>query len=131
MLNRRVLLSIAAAALLPVGAAFAAAMTAQAYEPAAFKAAQDSGKPILVEIHAVWCPTCKAQSAVLEPMLKQDAFKGMAVFRVDFDGQAPVVKGFHANTQSTLIVFKGATEVARAVGVTNPAAIEALLRMAI
>ena len=51
-------------------------------------------------------------------MLKQDAFKGMAVFRVDFDDQVPVVKGFHANTQSTLIVFKGA-------------AIEALLRKAI
>ena len=60
MLNRRSVLSITAAALLPVGAAFAAAMTAPAYEPAAFKAAQDSGKPILIEIHAVWCPTCKA-----------------------------------------------------------------------
>jgi len=130
MLTRRLIVSIAAASLLPL-TVLLAAEAAPAYDQAAFKAAQDSGKPVLVEIHASWCPTCKAQSAVLEPMLKQDDFKAMAVFRVDFDEQKSVVRAFKADMQSTLIVFKGATEVGRVVGETDAGAIEALLRKAI
>ena len=53
------------------------------------------------------------------------------MFRVDFDDQKPVVKAFGADMQSTLIVFKGATEVGRVVGETDAGAIEALLRKAI
>jgi len=91
MLTRRLILSIAAASLLPVTMVLAAE-AAPAYDQAACKAARNSGKPILVEIHANWCPTCKAQGTVFEPMLKQDAFKTMAVFRVDFDEQKSVVR---------------------------------------
>src|SRR5579884_3320986 len=35
------------------------------YTPDAFAAAQKAGKPILVAIHASWCPTCKAQKPIL------------------------------------------------------------------
>jgi len=123
MLTRRLILSIAAISPLPVTMALAAE-AAPAYGQAALKAAQDSGRPILIEIQASWCPTCKARSAVLEPMLKQDTFKSMAVFRVDFDAQKPVVRAFGADMQSTLIVIRGATEVGRVVGETDGAAIE-------
>ncbi|MGD9805062.1 MAG: thioredoxin family protein [Hyphomicrobiaceae bacterium] len=33
-----------------------------AFTPAAFEAAQKAGKPIIVDISATWCPTCKAQA---------------------------------------------------------------------
>jgi hypothetical protein len=39
----------------------------------------------------------------------------------------PVVREFGAQMQSTLIVFKGATEQGRSVGDTKPASIAALL----
>lgn len=97
------------------------------YTADAFKAAQASGSPILVEIHADWCPTCKAQKPILDKLTADPKFKDLKIFRVDFDSMKPVVHEFRANMQSTLIVFKGTTEEARSVGDTKEASIAALL----
>jgi len=93
----------------------------------AFEAAQKAGKPILVHITAPWCPTCKAQKPILSELTAEPQFKDMAVFDVDFDSQKDVVKSFRAQSQSTLITFKGNKEVGRSVGDTNPGSIELLL----
>jgi thioredoxin-like negative regulator of GroEL len=93
----------------------------------AFKAAQASGSPILVEIHADWCPTCKAQKPILDRLTAAPRFKDLKIFRVDFDAQKPVVEQFKAQMQSTLIVFKGSAEQGRSVGDTKQASIAALL----
>jgi thioredoxin 1 len=93
----------------------------------AFKAAQASGSPILIEIHADWCPTCKAQKPILDQLTAAPKFKDLKIFRVDFDAMKPVVKQFGAQMQSTLIVFKGAAEQGRSVGDTKQASIAALL----
>ena len=93
----------------------------------AFKAAQASGSPILVEIHADWCPTCKAQKPILDKLTADPKFKDLKIFRVDFDAMKPEVKQFGAQMQSTLIVFKGSAEQGRSVGDTKEASIAALL----
>ncbi len=93
----------------------------------AFKAAQASGSPILVEIHADWCPTCKAQKPILDKLTADPKFKDLKIFRVDFDAMKPEVKQFGAQMQSTLIVFKGTVEQGRSVGDTKEASIAALL----
>ena len=97
------------------------------YSPEAFKAAQAAGSPILIEIHADWCPTCKAQKPIVDQLTAAPKFKDLKIFRVDFDAQKPVVKQFKAQMQSTLIVFKGATEEGRSVGDTREASIADLL----
>jgi thioredoxin 1 len=101
--------------------------TAVPFSAEAFKAAQASGNPILVEIHADWCPTCKAQNPILDKLTSAPKFKDLKIFRVDFDAMKPVVKQFGAQMQSTLIVFKGSTEAGRSVGDTKEASISALL----
>ena len=103
------------------------ANSAVPFSAEAFKAAQAGGGPILVEIHADWCPTCKAQRPILDKLTAESKFKDLKIFRVDFDAQKPVVKQFGAQMQSTLIVFKGAAEQGRSVGDTKEAAIAALL----
>lgn len=102
-----------------------------AFSPQAFEAAQAAGKPILVEIHAPWCPTCKAQQPILEKLEKDAKFDALQVFHVDFDSQKDAVRDFHATTQSTLIVFKGKSETGRSVGDTGAASIAALLDKAL
>lgn len=97
------------------------------YSESAFKAAQASGAPILVEIHADWCPTCKAQAPIIGELTAQPQFKNLKVFRVDFDAQKADVRKFGAQAQSTLIVFKGSSEVGRSVGDTRRDSIAALL----
>lgn len=120
--------------------AFALLMTttagiAAAAEPAAFTAdalaqAQAAGKPILVEIHAPWCPTCKAQQPILSELKARPAYAGLKVLRVDFDSQKDAVRQLGATSQSTLIAFKGRAETARSVGDTNPGNIEKLVASA-
>jgi thioredoxin-like negative regulator of GroEL len=127
---RKTGLAILAIALIAVGGMFhlASAIAAStAYSDAAFQAAQASGAPILVEVHASWCPTCKAQTPIIEQLTSQDKLKNMKIFRVDFDSQKAEVRKFGAQMQSTLIVFKGKSEVGRSVGDTKRDSIAALL----
>lgn len=120
--------AMVAAALVSAGQlAPAWASTALPFSAEAFKAAQASGSPILVEIHADWCPTCKAQGPILDKLTADPKFKDLKIFRVDFDAMKPVVKQFGAQMQSTLIVFRGAAEQGRSVGDTREASIAALL----
>ena len=118
------------------GLALAASVPALAFQATKFSAgaladAQKSGKPVLVEIHAPWCPTCKAQAPILDKLLGSEKFKAFQTLAVDFDSQKEDVKALKANMQSTLIVYKGDKEVGRSVGVTDAAAIEALLAKAL
>lgn len=101
------------------------------FTAAALGEAQKAGKPILVEVSAPWCPTCKAQKAVLSELEQQDRFKGFTRLSVDFDSQKADLKTLGASMQSTLIVYKGDKEVGRVVGETGKGAIEALLAKAL
>jgi thioredoxin 1 len=103
----------------------------EAFTQAAFDRLQQQGAPILISIHADWCPTCRAQAPIVKKLLEQDEFKPIHALRVDFDQQKDVVKAFKAIKQSTLIVFKGGKEVDRSLGVTSEPAIEALMRKAL
>ena len=101
------------------------------YTPDVFDAAQKAGRSILVEIHATWCPTCKAQAPILSELEKDERFKNLLVIHVDFDSQKDAVQRFGARMQSTLITFKSGRETARSVGDTNRDSIAALLSKAI
>ncbi|KQP61298.1 thioredoxin [Methylobacterium sp. Leaf399] len=122
---RRSLLALALLSALPGGPAFAAESVR--FTPEAFAAAQAAGKPILVEVSAPWCPICRSQKAVLAKLGRDPRFKDLRIFDVDFDSQKDVLRRFDARMQSTLIVFKGATETGRSVGETQPEWIEGLL----
>jgi thioredoxin 1 len=108
----------------------AAGATGLPYDQARFDALDKGGKPILVWIHADWCPTCKAQGKVLDELLPQPGLRGLNVLRVDFDRQKPVVRAFRAIRQSTFILFKGGREVARSLGDTRRDSILAFLKQA-
>ena len=122
------LISISLAALFASVIAFAAQAAEKVnYDAKSFAAAQAAGRPILVEIHASWCPTCKAQEPILGNLEKHDRFKNLLVVLVDFDSQKEAVKAFGARMQSTLIAFKGSVETGRSVGDTDATSIATLL----
>ena len=128
MTTRRALL--AAATLAFIASPLFAGET-EPFTKEAFAAAQAAGKSILVHINAPWCPTCRAQRPILEKLENSRKFERLKVFRVDFDSQPDIVRFFKANSQSTLIVFKGTAETGRSVGETNADAIAALLEKAL
>ncbi|SFL62344.1 thioredoxin family protein [Methylobacterium pseudosasicola] len=97
------------------------------FSAAAFEAAQKSGKPILVEVSAPWCPICKTQKPILARLAAEPRFKDLQIFDIDFDSQKDLLRRFNARMQSTLIAYKGETETGRSVGETQPEWIEGLL----
>lgn len=128
MIDRRRLL--AATAVLPFLAVPSHAAP-QAFTAEAFEAAQAAGRPILIEVTAPWCPTCRAQKPILSDLTTSERFRDFVVLTVDFDSQKDVLRQLRVQMQSTLIVFRGAEEKGRSTGDTNRASIEALLGQAV
>lgn len=129
MVNRRSLFLAAAA--LTVVPVLAQANDGAKFTAAAFKAAQDAGKPILVEVTAPWCPTCKAQAPLINFIVTDPALKDLVRLNVDFDSMKDTLRSLNVQKQSTLVVFKGKQEVGRSTGDTSPDGIEKLIRKAI
>ena len=131
MISRRSLLAAATALPLLLALSQTSARAETRFSLEALEAAQKAGKSILVEVAAPWCPTCKAQQPIIEWLAKDAKFKDFVFLKLDFDSQKDELRKLNARNQSTLIVFKGANEVGRSVGDTNPDSIEALLAKAI
>jgi len=114
-----------ALALMSQAASFAADHAA--YDQKAFEAAQASNLPILLDVSAPWCPTCKAQKPILEKLTADPAYKDLKIFEIDFDSQTDLLRTLHVQKQSTLIVYKGKVEEGRSTGDTAEASISTLL----
>lgn len=115
--------------LIPVLAAFlflsVSAQAAQTFNETVFAQAQDQGKSILIDVKAPWCPTCAQQKPIVESI--EHDHPQLVVLDVDFDTAKEVLQRFKVGMQSTLIVFKGKTEVARSTGQTDPSVIKAMI----
>ena len=105
----------------------ASAADVQPFSAAAFAAAKTAGRPILIDVSAPWCPTCKAQRPILSNLEAEPRFKDLVVFSVDCDSQKDVLRSFNVRVQSTLICFKDGRETARSTGDTKPASLAQLL----
>lgn len=100
-----------------VGAAHA--LTFEPFTEARFKALQAENKPILIDVTAKWCSTCKAQGLVLESYQQQHPNSGITTLKVDFDSQKRWVTYFKAPRQSTFVSFKGTEQVGFSVAETR------------
>ena len=68
MIAHRVLLAAGILAAVMLGSLPASAADWKPFTQAEFSAAQKDGKPILLDIFAAWCPTCRAQKPILEEL---------------------------------------------------------------
>jgi thiol-disulfide isomerase/thioredoxin len=98
------------------------------FDQGAFDKLTQEGKPVVLDISATWCPTCKAQKPIIDGLMKQPAYKDVTLMTLDFDADKPTLKKFKVTMQSTLVAFKGDKEVARSTGDTTPAGLEALVK---
>lgn len=121
--RRRLLVSLALWPLAPRAPLASEAV----YEATAFEAALKAGGPVAIAFEADWCATCSAQKPAILQLLEQPRFRAMTLFLADYDHDTEIRRRLRVAVQGTVIVFRGGREVARAVGLTQPAALAALL----
>lgn len=126
MLKRLHLAALVCAGLLAALPSMAA--TQAPFTPVALAAAQTAGAPILIAVHAPWCPVCAKQTPILDRLTAAPEHKNLVILMVDFDSQKDALKTLGVQQQSTLIALHGKTEKDRSTGVTDEAAIKALLQ---
>ncbi len=89
------------------------------YTQAGFAKAQAAGKAIVVDVHANWCPTCKAQAPILDELRSEKRLSGVTFVRVNFDTDKAFLREHRVPRQSTVLVFRGARETARSIAETR------------
>ena len=97
------------------------------YNPNQFAAAQQAGRTILVDVHADWCPTCRAQKPTLNKLRADPRLINVLFVTVDYDKQKDFLRSHRIPRQSTILVFKGTKETARSIAETNPARLRAAI----
>lgn len=101
------------------------------YKQAEFENLLQQNKPVVLHIHADWCPVCRAQQKVLDELMQQPEFKQLPVLRADFDKEKTLLRKYKVRNQSTFIIFKNGKEIERSTGETDGKAIAELLRKAL
>ena len=111
-------------ALMMGAAASAVAFEKTSFTMEEFDQLKAEGKPILIDVYATWCPTCKKQQTILENYFTNNPDSELNVLHVNFDTQKKIVSMFKAPRQSTLILFKGEERIWFSVAETRPEVIE-------
>jgi len=108
--------------------AMSAFAAGQAFTKSQFDALINEGRPVIVHVHAPWCPNCRAQDTTLNSEIKSPSYKDVTFLEVDFDTQKEALKEFNVSMQSTILVFKGGKELGRLTGKTKESDIEGLTK---
>lgn len=101
------------------------------YDVKTFEETLAAGKPILVHVTAPWCGVCKVQKPIVAALAAQPEYTTLTIFDVDFDTQKDALRHLNVQQRSTLVIYKGKAETARAVGITQREAIAALMKNAL
>ena len=109
----------------------AMAGTIEPYTQAQFDLLASQGKPVLLAVHAGWCPTCRAQKPIIGELMGEPAYKDVTTLEIDFDTEKTLLRHYKVGLQSTLIAFRGSKEVGRSVGDTTRVGIEGLIKKAV
>ena len=87
-----------------------------AFNKELFNKAQSEGKVVVVSSWIKYCYSCASQMKVLDKAKKE--FENIEYFTFDVTNQE-IANLFKVEYQSTILIFKGSSEVHRSIGVTS------------
>lgn len=126
MFTAKLPLALALSALTAI-AAPASGAEIRDFDPVGFAAAQASGRPILVDVRAWWCPVCASQNHTIKQTIADPAYNKLLILEVNYDKQKADWQALGVHKQGTLIGYHGRQEVGRLEFRTDPGEINGLL----
>ena len=90
---------------------------------------QKSGKTIVINSWNKYCSTCAAQTKVFDQAMKD--FKDVEFLFYEQDKNKDIAKTLGINYWTTIVVFKGQSEVGRDIGLTDKDQIYSLINKGI
>ena len=86
-------------------------LVTEPFSESRFRELQGQNALILVDVTADWCPTCSHQRRVIASYLAERPEVELRVLELDFDRQKDWVVRLKAPQQSTLLLFRGSTQI--------------------
>lgn len=89
-----------------VGAADQTTYSAGAYQDfsqVAYEQALADGKTVILDFHADWCPTCRANEPIITSVFNSNTDTNIVGFKVDYDNEVELKRTFNVVSQSTII----------------------------
>ncbi len=74
----------------------------QPYNAATLQRMLAAGQPVVVDFHADWCPTCRAQAPIVKDLLSTPELKNVTVLIANYDTEHALRKSLNVANQSTL-----------------------------
>ena len=82
-----------------------------------FENAKASGKTVVVNSYEVWCGTCSKQTKILDQAEKE--FRDIVFLSYEQSKNKDIAQKLDIKFWTTIVVYKGNTEVARIIGQTD------------
>ncbi len=102
----------------------ALAYRAVEYAPGVLAQAWSGNMPVVVNYNASWSMTCQIKRAIIAQLKSENPayLQGLLFVDIDWDtyGRSQLAERMMVERRSTLVAFKGETEVGRLVAETNP-----------
>ena len=94
-----------------------------------FEKAKTSGKTIVVNSYEAWCGTCSKQTKILDQAEKE--FKDVIFLSYEQSKNKNIAQLLGIKFWTTIVVYKGDSEIARIVGQTDKEIIYSVIRKGI
>src|ERR1700678_3212408 len=80
------------------------------YDAATLHRMLTAGQPVVVDFHADWCPTCRAQAPIVKDLLSTPELENLTVLIADYDTEHALRKSLNVANQSTFVMFRQGKE---------------------
>lgn len=75
----------------------------QDFSPSLYDAAIADGKTVILDFHADWCSTCRANEPIIKRVFSTNTDTNLVGFKVNYDTETALKRTFNVRSQATII----------------------------
>lgn len=87
----------------------------------------NSGKTVLVDFYADWCPPCKKLSPIIEELAEENNNENLLFVRINIDDEEKIANKYGIQSIPTLVLIQNRKEVDRSIGFIDKESIKDFL----